>query len=423
MERRFSPVAWSINCSIYEVNVRQYTAEGTFNAFAQHLPRLKDMGIDILWFMPITPISKEKRQGTLGSYYACSDYKSINPEFGTEADFTALVKKAHDLGLKVIIDWVANHTGWDHIWTKSNPEFYKKDAEGKYYDTHNWHDVIDLNYYDYDMRAAMLDAMAFWVKQCDIDGFRCDMCHLVPLDFWLRARVELDAIKPLFWLGETQDVPYLQVFDCLYGWRWMSATQKYFRQEITLGQLKDVLNHYQFDLPVNTFPMLFTSNHDENTWNGTEYEKYGDMATPLAVFNCTWYGVPLIYTAQELPLHKRLPFFDKDEIGWNGTPGLHEFYKTLLQLRKQHPALQAGEAAKPHMLTTNDNDRVLAFNRKYEGKEVLVMLNFSAQEVPVQLTGAHIQGKFTNAFTHQPVTVNASVTTQLKAWDYLVLTR
>src|ERR1043165_6217255 len=200
MTRRFSPLAWSINSNIYEVNVRQYTPEGTFNAFAKHLPRLKDMGIEILWFMPITPISQEKRQGTLGSYYSCSDYKAINPEFGTEADFKALVKKAHELGLKVIIDWVANHTGWDHVWTRSNPEFYKKDETGNFYDTNNWHDVIDLNYYDFTMRKAMIDAKGYWVKQCDIDGFRCDMCHLVPLDFWYQARVELDVLKPLFWL-------------------------------------------------------------------------------------------------------------------------------------------------------------------------------------------------------------------------------
>ncbi|WP_205510850.1 alpha-amylase family glycosyl hydrolase [Longitalea arenae] len=423
MQRRFSPVAWSINSNIYEVNVRQYTPEGTFNAFANHLPRLKEMGIEILWFMPITPISKEKRQGTLGSYYACSDYKAINPEFGTLEDFQSLVKKAHDLGLKVIIDWVANHTGWDHVWTKSNPEFYKKDAEGKFYDTNNWHDVIDLNYYDHNMRAAMIDAMLFWVKECDIDGFRCDMCHLVPLDFWNRARVELDAIKPLFWLGETQDVPYLQVFDCLYGWRWMSATQKYFRQEITLGQLKDVLNHYTYDLPAGTFPMLFTSNHDENTWNGTEFEKYGDMAMPLAVFNFTWNAIPLMYTAQELPLHKRLPFFDKDEINWNGTPALESFYKTLLQLRKQHPALKAGEATIPQLLNTNDHERVLAFVRRSEGKELLVILNFSSQELTVQLPGAQLQGKFTNLFSQEQVTVNGSFSAQLKGWDYLVLTR
>jgi alpha-amylase len=423
MQRQFSPVAWSLNSSIYEVNVRQYTPEGTFNAFAKHLPRLKDMGVDILWFMPITPISKEKRQGTLGSYYACADYKAINPEFGTLADFTVLVKQAHSLGLKVIIDWVANHTGWDHVWTNTHPEYFKRDAEGKFYDTNNWHDVIDLNYYDHNMRMEMIDAMKFWVKQCNIDGFRCDMCHLVPLDFWYQARVELDAVKPLFWLGETLDVPYLNVFDCLYGWRWMSATQKFYRKEITMSQLLDTLNHYQFDLPAGTFPMLFTSNHDENTWNGTEYEKYGDMAKPLAVFNNTWNAVPLIYTGQELPLHKRLPFFDKDEISWNGTPELHDFYKTLLQLRKQHAALVAGEAAKPQIIGTSESEHVISFERKHQGRELLVILNFSPNELTVHLTGNHVHGKFTNVFTRQPVNVNASFASQLKGWDYLVLVK
>jgi glycosidase len=203
----------------------------------------------------------------------------------------------------------------------------------------------------------------------------------------------------------------------------MAATQKYFRQEIKLSELKEVLHHYQYDLPAGTFPMLFTSNHDENTWNGTEYEKYGDMAGTLAVFNSTWNGVPLIYSAQELPLRKRLPFFDKDEINWNGTPELHAFYKTLLQIRKQHPALQAGEAAKPQILTTNDDERLLAFVRKNEGKEVLVLLNLSNQEITVQLPGTPVQGKFTNVFTQQPVTVNASFSPQLKGWDYLVLVR
>jgi alpha-amylase len=423
MNRRFSTVAWSISSNIYEVNVRQYTKEGNFNAFAKHLPRLKDMGVGILWFMPITPISKEKRQGTLGSYYACSDYKDVNPEYGTVADFTKLVKQAHELGLKVIIDWVANHTGWDHIWTQSHPEYYKKDNEGNFYDTNNWHDVIDLNYYDQGMRTAMIDAMRFWVETCDIDGFRCDMAHLVPLDFWAAARTALDAVKPLYWLAETLDVPYLSVFDSLYGWRWMSATQQFYRKELSLSQLLEVLKHYQQDLPAGTFPMLFTSNHDENTWNGTEYEKYGDMAATLAVLNNTWNAIPLIYTAQELPLHRRLPFFDKDEIPWNGQPELHDFYKTLLQLRWEHPALQSGSIAQPQFITTNQTEHVVCYLRKHEQKEVLVVLNLSANELPVQLYGGIISGKYTNVFTKEQVNITASGSFQLKGWGYLVLVK
>ncbi|HYE56723.1 MAG TPA: alpha-amylase family glycosyl hydrolase, partial [Chitinophagaceae bacterium] len=208
MSPLFRPLEWSLSTNLYEVNTRQYTPEGTFKAFAPSLHRLKDMGVEVLWFMPITPISKEVRQGTLGSYYACSDYTSINPEFGTLDDFKQIVRQSHELGMKVIIDWVANHTGWDHWWTKTHPGYYIRNAEGKMYDKHGWHDVIDLNYYNHHLRRDMIEAMKFWVAECDIDGFRCDMAHLVPLDFWRAARTELDAVKPLFWLAETETLAY-----------------------------------------------------------------------------------------------------------------------------------------------------------------------------------------------------------------------
>jgi Glycosidases len=416
MQRRFTPVNWSTTSNMYEVNVRQYTREGTFNAFSKHLPRLRDMGIETLWFMPVTPISQEKRQGALGSYYACSDYKAINPEFGAMADFKALIKEAHSMGFKVIIDWVANHTGYDHIWVKTHPEYYKKNAEGNFYDTNNWHDVIDLNYYDHGLRAAMIDAMSFWVRECDIDGFRCDMCHLVPLDFWQKARATLDAIKPLFWLGETQDVAYLSVFDCMYGWRWMSATEKFARHEAGLQQLYDVLTHYEFDCPPGTFPLLFTSNHDENTWNGTEFEKYGSLSKPLAVFNCTWNCMPLIYTGQELPLHKRLPFFDKDHVEWRDKPELHTFYKTLLELRKQHPALQIG--VKPTLIPIESNIPVMAFHRQQGDREVLVILNFSGNDATIQVP---VKGHFTNLFTRLPLAAPASLA--ITGYQYFVLVK
>ncbi len=200
MSLLFKTVDWANDSNIYEVNTRQYTIEGTFDAFAQHLPRLKDMGVDILWFMPITPISLEKRQGTLGSYYAVDDYTAVNREFGTMDDFKALVAKAHALGMKVIIDWVANHTGWGSAWSKQYPQWFKKDAAGNFTEAHGWIDVIDLDYTNTDMRKAMIASMQHWVASCDIDGFRCDMAHLVPLDFWKEAREQCDALKPLYWL-------------------------------------------------------------------------------------------------------------------------------------------------------------------------------------------------------------------------------
>lgn len=424
MQRRFKPVDWSFCGSIYEVNIRQYTAEGTFNAFAAHLPRLRDMGIEILWFMPITPISKEVRQGSLGSYYACSDYTAINPEYGTLSDFTILVKQAHALGFKVIIDWVANHTGYDHVWTTSHPEYYKKNSEGKFYDTNNWHDVIDLNFYDFGLRKAMIEAMLFWVTTCNIDGFRCDMCHLVPLDFWREARTKIDIVKPLFWLGETEQYQYLDVFDSWYAWHWMSFTEQYCKQEKNLFNLLEVLKRYEKEFPSEVFPLFFTTNHDENSWNGTEYEKYNEAAIVLAVFSCTWNGLPLVYSGQELPNKKRLKFFDRDTIEWTGTFELHDFYKTLLHLRKQHPALLAGDKARPQLISTNESHHVITFVRRNEGREVFVALNLSPHHLTIQLPDGSVQGSFTDVFTNKKIELPATgASFELKGWDYLVLSR
>ena len=199
MSKLFSAIDWSYDSNIYEINIRQYTQEGTFNAFAKELPRLRDMRVEILWFMPVTPISFEKRKGSLGSYYACSDYTAINPEYGTMDDFKNLVKAAQDMGFKVIIDWVANHTGWDHVWTKNNPDFYVRDANGNFTERNGWDDVIDLDYNNAALSDAMKNAMKFWIDECNLDGFRCDMAHLVPLDFWVEARAYLEPIKKFFY--------------------------------------------------------------------------------------------------------------------------------------------------------------------------------------------------------------------------------
>lgn len=421
MSRLFPPVAWIQHSNIYEVNVRQYSLEGSFEAFAKHLPRLKDMGVQTLWFMPITPISVEGRLGTLGSYYACSDYTAINPEFGTIDNFRELVEKAHELGLKVIIDWVANHTGKDHIWTQTNPGFYKKNAEGQFYDSNGWQDVIDLNYYDGLMRKAMIEAMQFWVEECGIDGFRCDMAHLVPLDFWKQARVHLDAIKPLFWLGETEDIHYLDVFDACYAWTWMHETEKFSKGSQTLYGLKQCLIHYQDHFPENTCRLFFTSNHDENSWNGTEYEKYGELSKVLTVLNTTWSGIPLIYSGQELPNLKRLKFFEKDLIEWNDQPALHTRYKQLSALKLSHPALNCFTA--PVLIPNSAENNIFSYVRRSQGREVVTVLNFSGHTVPVQLSGSVIKGVYQNLFTGQEIAWNDSLVIELKPYESLVLHR
>lgn len=389
MAIEFPLVSWARNTNIYEVNIRQYTPEGSFAAFAKHLPRLKSMGVEILWLMPITPISEAVRQGSLGSYYACSSYTAINPEYGDMDDFKQLVKAIHAQGMYVIIDWVANHTGWDHHWTKEHPDWYVLDAEGNFTEKNGWHDVIDLNYSNKDMRAAMIEAMQFWVKETGIDGFRCDMAHLVPLDFWKEARKACDVIKHLFWLAECEVSDYHQAFDVSYAWHWMHTTEKYTKGEFDLQSIQQVLHGYS-QYPAGAHKLFFTSNHDENSWNGTEYEKYGRAALPWSVFTATWKGVPLIYSGQELPNEKRLAFFDKDLIEWNEAPMLHDWYTRLLGLRKQ-ACLQEAEI----FVLPVSHPHIIAYVRRHQGKVVLVLLNFSGDaRLHVHVAHEWVRGNF-----------------------------
>lgn len=423
-QQLFRPVAWAANTNIYEVNLRQYTRAGTFKAFELHLPRLCEMGVEVLWFMPVTPIAQKNRKGSLGSYYACSSYVQTNPEFGTMDEFRQLVDAAHHLGMKVIIDWVANHTGWDHEWTESNPDFYTLNADGSFRPpVENWEDVIHLNYNNPALRRAMIDAMRFWVETCGVDGFRCDMAMLVPLDFWIEARQELDRKRKLFWLGEFDqwgaDVSYAFAFDASYSWHWMHLTEEYYKGMRRIPLLDQALAAYQQKAPYGHMRSFFTTNHDENSWNGTEYEKYGGMALPLAVFSCLWNGVPLLYSGQELPNQKRLAFFDKDEIEW-GTkePQLHNFFRRLLHLRKTHPVFRCGDrTVLTWRIANNYNDQVFSFIRRQGNREVVVALNFSDQPLQLQFTDTRFSGQFTHVFNDATFSLNDVL--ELPAWGYL----
>jgi glycosidase len=390
----FKQVSWANTASIYEVNIRQYTAEGTFKAFEKHLPRIKEMGIDIIWLMPITPISQVNKKGSLGSYYACSSYTKINPEFGSETDFKDLVDEAHALEMKVIIDWVANHTGSQHEWMQANPSWFTQDAAGNFTERNGWDDVVDLNFDNPLLRIALIDAMEFWVNQFNIDGFRCDMAHLVPLDFWIEARTNLEKIKILYWLAETEDIAYHQVFDTSYAWAWMHASKKVGKELDGLQEVYNVLHQYA-QYPKGAYKLFFTSNHDENSWNGTEYEKYGIAAKAWAVFTATWYGQPLIYSGQELPNTKRLAFFDKDQIEWTTElPRLHQFYKTLLTARKAFPVLQSS-----NVFNLPTEGAVMAYLKQDQGQTALVVLNFSADRQHLHVAHEAFSGRFTNLFS------------------------
>ena len=412
--------SWSYSTNIYEVNVRQYTLEGTFNAFAKNLPRLKDMGVQVLWFMPVLPIGEEGRLGTLGSYYAASDYKAINPEFGTVDDFKALIKEAHEMGFKVLMDFVANHAGNDHLWIQKHPDFFVRGEDGEFIHPHGWSDVSQLNYEVPKVWKKMTKVLKYWIKEYDVDGFRCDMAHLVPLDFWKYAKKKTAKLKDdLFWFGECQEPEYHEVFDASYTWKWMHASEQFYHQQMNLHSLLTVLFKSMTEFPCNAMRVYFTSNHDENSWNGTEYEKYGDAAKLMAVFSCTWDGIPLIYSGQELPNKKRLKFFEKDQIDWTGKFELHDFYKTLLTLKATNKALRAGD---PEVLTKiishPEDERVFAYLRTYKNSQVFVILNFSDQELNFEVK--NVKGLFRNLFWNDDVDFEQKSQVFLRPWDYQV---
>ena len=426
MINRFKPVDWAHSTNIYEVNVRQYTPAGTLNAFAQELPRLKELGVKTLWFMPLTPIAQKNKKGSLGSYYACSDYTAMNTEFGTMEDFKNLVKQAHEMGFKVIIDWVANHTGWDHKWTTEHPDYYLKDTATKDFKiASGMDDIIELDFSNPALRKAMIDAMKFWVTECDIDGFRCDLAFWVELDFWKEARPQLDAVKPLYWLGEYDELEkpeYGEAFDASYTWSWMHRAKDFYQSQQPLDSLYQVLKKYD-DLGDSTMRAWFTTNHDENSWNGTEYEKYGDMARALAVFSATWNGVPLLYSGQELGNTKRIDFFDKDTIkAGENAAAMTAFYKTLLGLKNSNPALRGGDpSVQTFRIKTTEPTKVFAYLRKKGNKEVLVVLNMSAQkDLHFDITDDKVTGTFNNVFSGAANDFTNQKSFEMQGWEYLV---
>ncbi len=380
-------VAWSRNANIYEVNLRQYTQEGTIKAFAAHLPRLKKMGVDIVWIMPVQPIGQKERKGTLGSYYAVKDYNAVNPEFGSMADFKAMVAQAHALGMHVILDWVPNHTAWDHGWATEHKDWYKKNAKGELYPvtfvgdggTEIWTDVIGLDYTQPALWKAMTESMATWVRETDIDGFRCDVAGQVPVPFWNQAVRELNKIKPLFMLAEADQVDmHDQAFDMTYAWDLAEVFKRIGKGTAGARELAAYVNQPPKVFPRQAYRMLFTNNHDFNSWAGTDRELYGPAYKALAVLSVTLPGMPLIYGGQEAGLDKRLEFFEKDPIDWKNYP-LSDFYHTLLKLKKDNPALANGQYGAPMELLAAGNDKVFAFRRHVNGNTVRVAVNLSPE--------------------------------------------
>ncbi len=413
---------WTRNAVIYEVNVRQYTKEGTFAAFEQHLPRLKELGVDVLWFMPIHPISEKNRKGTLGSYYAVKNYKEVNPEFGTKEDFKRVVDKAHEMGFKVILDWVANHTGGDNVWLTEHPDWYVKDEAGNPKSPYDWTDTYELNYDNQEMRAAMTDALRYWITDFGIDGYRCDMAHEVPTDFWNSVRPALDSIKPVFMLAESEEYDLLDhAFDANYSWELMHMMADIYKGEKSADDIAAYLQKLDTIKCLDGFKMNFLTNHDENSWNGTEFERYGKAVETFAVLTYTLNGMPMIYTGQEVGLKKRLSFFEKDMVpSWNAN-ATTTFYKKLNELKHTHPALRAGEmGGEFRRYSTNYGKELLIFSREKAGKEIMVMLNLSDKNLTYASNDALGRDNYTDYFTGKLV---GNLPKTLKAWEYRVFTR
>ena len=409
--------AWIMQSNIYEVNVRQYTPEGTFNAFAKHLDRLKAMGVETIWFMPINPISKLDRKGTLGSYYAVSDYSSINPEFGTMDDFKNIVKAIHDKGMKVIIDWVPNHAGADHRWITEHPDFFVKDNFGKAAVAFDWADTRQLDYKNPVMQDSMIAAMKFWIKDTNIDGFRCDVAWNVPASFWNKSIPQLKKMKNVFMLAEG-DSTYLPKsgFDAVYPWHMFKMMEKVAKGEKSALALDSINKENETRYPENTIQMYFTSNHDENSWNHADFGTFpGPVHAPFAVFTQTMKNsVPLIYGGQEEPVLRALEFFEKDPIVFKNFQR-EKFYKTLLELRKRNEALSSNASFKKVLL--GDEKTIYAYSREKGSKKVLVILNFSGSEQAISIKDPSLTGKVYNVFEEKETLLNAEER-KIKPWGY-----
>jgi glycosidase len=417
---------WSKDAVIYEVNVRQYTPEGTFDAFKEHLPRLKRLGVEILWFMPVFPISQQNRLGTLGSYYSVSDYTSINPEFGTLEDFKALVRKAHALGFKVLMDFVPNHTGWDHPWLQEHPDWYLRDDNGNPVSPPgtNWSDVIQLDWENQSMRAALIDAMTFWVREADIDGYRMDYVAGIPEDFWPQVHDALSQLpKRVFLLAENEDKTHLleREFHANYGWTMFGTMVQIAQGTKHAADLRAYLDWVQDTYPERAYPMLFTSNHDENSWNGTTRELFGGAERTMAVLTFVSPGMPLIYSGQEAGLDKRLLFFDKDEIPWTDL-SMQSFYEKLVDLKKQNPTLWNGQdGGSIRFLPTSDDDTLAFVREKVGGRDVVVVVNLSAGQASTTVQVDSFAGNYHDYFADDPRHLDKVEKFDFAPWEYKVL--
>lgn len=413
---------WAKDAVLYQINTRQFSPEGTFKAAEAQLDRLKSMGVDIVWLMPIHPIGEKNRKGSLGSPYSVKDFFGVNPEFGTMEDLKSFVNKAHSLGMHVILDLVANHTAWDNKMVTDHPDWYEKDWRGNYHPTPwwDWSDIIDLNYDKAELREYMTRAMVYWVKEADIDGYRADVAGYVPLDFWETARTQMEKVKPVFMLGEWQERDlHKKAFDATYAWDWYNTAHNVAQGKGDATSFYGFYSGNESAWPWGSMRMAFTENHDKNAWEATQYEAFGEGLKAIIALSFIGEGIPLVHNGQEACNKKRLEFFEKDPIKWQKCD-LEDHFTKLIAFKSANPALFNGNWGARMVKVENDNPKqVFSFVRMKDNNKVLGIFNLSNQIAKVKFTDNLPIGEYKD-FNGKAVRITNEELT-LEPWGFLAL--
>ena len=418
--------AWSYDAVIYEMNIRQQTAEGTLRAAAERLPMLRSIGIDAVWLMPVYPIGETGRKGSLGSYYSVRDYCAVNPEFGTMADLDAFVEQAHSLGLKVLLDWVANHTSRDAVWIASKPtDWYERDPNGEAKIPWDWSDTAKLNYANRNVWRGQADAMKFWIAEHGIDGFRCDMAMLVPIGFWQYIRTELRTLAPdVFMLAEAEETNLFNgAFDASYGWRIHHTLCDIAQSRKRVWELRECMCAYRADYPPHALRLMFTSNHDENSWSGSEFARLGEAAECMAALTFLLpQSLPLIYTGQEYGYDHSFRFFDRDPMPPQRENRFTELYRRLCTLRHGCAALHCADDGGSFVeIENNAPDCLLTFVRERGGSRMIAMMNLSPYTVFRDFHTGIYADEYTDAMTGETYTLYEHMWGDTAPWSYRIL--
>ncbi len=421
--------AWSYSAVLYEMNVRQFTPEGSIRSARERLTFLKNLGVDAVWLMPIYPIGKVERKGSLGSYYSISDYCAVNSEFGTIEDFDSFLSEAHKLGMKVILDWVANHTARDAKWITQQPsDWYERDEQGEALVPWDWSDTAKLNYTNHNVWRGHIDAMKYWLAR-GVDGFRCDMAMLVPIEFWQEVSHDLHEINPdIFILAEAeQQNLFDRAFDCCYAWELHHLMCDVAQGNRRADALRDHLYNADNNYPMWSMQMSFTSNHDENSWQGTEQSRFGDALEVMNVFSFVVpRSIPLIYTGQEVGYEHSFDFFDRDPIPasyYAESPNpTTTFYRKLTALKHNHTSLRAGERG-GMWCTINNNaeDCLIILVRETAEDRVVAIINLSPYTITSKYNTGIYAGEYTDVMMNEPYTLHSEVEEVLAGWQYRVL--